>query len=108
MVPLNYPPSFQVANEPNKRKGKPVVWLPWARVPSLSGHEFSPVAAGWREPSSTTLSLGCAHIVRSSQVPTAHTAQTLGGGDALDTGPQRREPMNEYKAVWTFAGFAVS
>lgn len=69
---------------------------------------FAPVAAGWREPSSTTLSLGCAHIIHSSQAPTAHTAQTLGGGDALDTGPQRREPMNGYKTIWTFAGFAVS
>lgn len=69
---------------------------------------FAPVAAGWREPSSTTLSLGCAHI----QAPTAHNAQTLRAGDALDTGPQRgtqrREPMNGYKTIWTFAGFAVS
>lgn len=51
---------------------------------------FVPVAAGWREPSSTTLTLGCAHIVHSSQAPAAHNAQTLGGGDALDTGPQRK------------------
>lgn len=36
VVPLNDPPSFQVAKEPNTQKAQPVAWPPRARAPSFS------------------------------------------------------------------------